>query len=428
MTNRPPIIEYDPALPIAHVTAAFDLGSLLDPVGKEGSTSLLFRLLRRSALGLSASDVEAKLDSLGASAGIDVARSIAALQGTSLSRSWETFSDLLLSMLSAFPENENEFTRLKSEADAEWVESLDNDSLLARRFFVRHIFPNHLYARLTSGTKLSLSKIELDDLRAIYAQVVHPDRLITTFSGDIATEQADNFVTRLRQNITSSAQLAAPDLDDPHVPNGRRLLFVDKPERSQAQIMIGCLGGHPSDQDRTALYVGNTIFGGTFSARLSREVRGKRGWSYGAYSQLSHDRKRQSFSMYTFPQASDAAACIKLQLSLFEELVQHGVTSGELSAAKKYLLNSHAFSRDTASKRAALRLDQEIYHLPPIEGFKERVSAVTVDDVSQALTRRLSTEHLSLVVLGTAEQLLSGVQDAISDLSETKVVQFDSAE
>lgn len=425
MTNRPPIIEYDPALPLGHVTAAFDIGSLLDPVGKEGTTSLLFRLLRRTALGLSASDVEAQLDGLGASAGVDVARSIAALQGSCLSHSWERFSELMLSMLSSFPENENEFTRLKSEADAEWSESLDNDSLVARRFFVRHIFPNHPYARLTSGTKRSLSRVELDDLRAVYAQLVHTDRLITTFSGDIAAEKADTFVTRLRESIKNSASFIVPDVDDPHVPEGRRLLFVDKPERSQAQILIGCLGAHPADHDRTALYVGNTIFGGTFSARLSREVRGKRGWSYGAYSQLSHDRKRQSFSMWTFPQASDVAACIKLQLSLFEELVQNGVSSSEVSAAKKYLLNSHAFSRDTASKRAALRLDQEIYNLPPIEGFKERVSAVTADDVNQAMSRRFSTKDMSLVVLGTAAELLPAVQDAIFNLSETKTVSFD---
>ncbi len=419
-------VETDTSLGVTHSAVGFDLGSLVDPKGKEGATSLLFRLMRRTAGGRSPLEVERRLDSLGASASVDVARSVATIEGTCLSRSFAPLMELVTEMLAEAPNSEEELQRLKHEAFAEWQDSLDNDALVARRFFARKLFQEHPYCRLTAGTPTSIAQIGLTDLRQIYGHLAKQSRLVALFAGDVSAQAADGIIAQIAGSLSGMPSQDAPSFDDPHVRSGRNLYFVDKPERSQVQILIGTSGAHPKDEDRTALYVGNVIFGGTFGARLSREVRGKRGWSYGAYSQLAHDRKRQSFSMWTFPQAADAAACISLQLQLFEELVDKGVTTKELSAAKKYLINSHAFARDTAIKRASLRLDQHIYGLPSSSGFKERVAAVTVDEVNAALRTRLSPQNLALVVLGTQSTTLGEVQDSIPDLQSTEVLPFDS--
>jgi zinc protease len=418
-------VERDSALPISHFTLAFNQGSLIDPPGKEGTTSLLLRLLRRSAPGMTAPELDRRLDALGISAGVDISRSAALVQGTCLARSLEQASQLVSDMLCQPPGDEQEFARLKTEALGEWMDSLDNDALVARRFFSRKVFPWHPYSRLTSGTPQSIARIELADLHDAYQKLARGQQLHAAFSGDVTQAGAAQFLERVQGRLSSEAPLPPSDESDPTVPLGRRLCFIDKPQRSQVQILIGGLGAHPKDHDRTALYVGNTIFGGTFSARLSHEVRSKRGWSYGAYSQLGHDRRRHSFSMWTFPQAGDAAACIGLQLTLLEQLIERGVTKSELAAAKKYLLNSHAFALDTASKRAALALDQALYDLPPVETFKERVLGVTLDGVNAALQNRLSPSNLLIVVLGTASELLGPIAGSISDLVAQEVVSFD---
>src|SRR5690606_32750779 len=95
-----------------------------------------------------------------------------------------------------------------------------------------------------------------------------------------------------------------------------RVVIVDKPERTQTQILIGCLGTRPSDEDHTALVVANTVFGGAFSARLMQSIRAERGWSYGAYSSLPIDRTRQAFSMWAFPKTGDCAPCVELELAM----------------------------------------------------------------------------------------------------------------
>jgi zinc protease len=205
-------------------------------------------------------------------------------------------------------------------------------------------------------------------------------------------------------------------------------VFVDKPERTQTQILIGCLGTHPHDPDHVALHVGNTILGGAFTARLMREVRSKRGWSYGAYSNLPYDRHRRGFSLWTFPKASDAAACIALELELLQKWWSEGITPRELAWAKRFLVRSHAFAIDTASKRVAQVLDEEIYGLPARyhADYVAHVQGVSLDQVNAAIRERITPNDLLVTVVGTAAEIQPSIRDAIPSLTTSETVAFDA--
>ena len=98
-----------------------------------------------------------------------------------------------------------------------------------------------------------------------------------------------------------------------------------------------------------------------------------------------------------------------------------------VSFARSYLTRSYAFERDTASKRLWQRLDVELLDLPKsyYDEYVERVNAVTVDDVNEALRRRLSAEDLLITVVATAETLRAPLEGAIPRLRDTRVVPFD---
>jgi zinc protease len=132
--------------------------------------------------------------------------------------------------------------------------------------------------------------------------------------------------------------------------------------------------------------------------------------------------------MWTFPKAEDAAPCITLQLQMLHDLRSKGITKKELGWAKKYLVRSHAFALDTASKRVGLLLDSALYNLPPgyYENYVEQVKGVTLDAANAAVTARLSEENLRVTVVGTAAQINDGIKAAISDLAASEIVPFDA--
>jgi zinc protease len=289
------------------------------------------------------------------------------------------------------------------------------------------MFEGHPYARAAGGSLTGIRAVTLPMLKELYGKLVVPENLVIALAGDVDDARA----VRLRERLTEALSRGAARDDrtpDPTVKPGRRLVVVDKPERTQTQILIGGLGTHPTDPDHFPLAVANTAFGGTFTARLMQEVRAKRGWSYGAYSSLSFDRRRQSFSMWTFPKAGDAAACITLELGMLEAFCEKGLKASELSWAKRYLVRSHAFSVDTAAKRIGMKLDSELYGLP--EGYYtryvEHLKAVTLEQANEAVKQRLSVENLLLTVVGTESEVGEAVRGAIPRLSSTEVVRYDA--
>jgi len=421
------LVETSHDLPLVSISIASKAGALFDPPNAEGTTRLTARLMRRTGGGRDPQAMDTMIDSLGGSFGADVSASAVAFQGTVIRRSLPAFIELVIDVLARPGLGADELGRLARETEAELIEALDDDRGLVRRWFRKKLFEDHPYGRAVSGTATTLRGVTPEVVSARARGIAGRDGLVFALAGDIDAAEANALVERITSALPAGGESVDPT-PHPTMPSGRRLVVVDKPERTQTQILIGGLGTHPLDPDHTALLVGNTIFGGTFTARLTQEVRSKRGWSYGAYSSLPIDRRRQAFNMWTFPKADDAAACIELELELLSTLREHGVTKKELSWAKRYLMRSHAFAIDTASKRVGLALDQLLYDLPAgyYDDYLERLSAVTLDQVNAALTARLPDRDLLLVVVGTAADLRAPIEKVVPDLTSTEVVRFDA--
>lgn len=421
------LLETDRSLPLVQLGISAHTGALLDPVGKEGLTRLMTRLMRRTGNGSTPEVLDERFDTLGSQLSSDVSITSAGFAGSVISSSLDAYVELAAGVLSRPSFDALELSRLQRETLDEIRELKDSDRALARIWFRTALFAGHPYGRSVLGTEASLGSITSADVRAHYETSMVQGNLLLAIAGDVDRERGLGIAQQLFSPLPTGKQPAAT-LAAPSPLTGRRLLVVDKPERSQTQILIGGLGTHPTDPDHTALIVGNTIFGGTFTARLTQEVRAKRGWSYGASSSLPFDRQRQAFSMWTFPSATDAAACIKLQLEMLEDWVKNGVTEAELAWAKRYLIRSNVFNLDTAAKRMSLLVDETIYELPK-DYYKEypaRVEAVTAAEVNAAIAQRISLDDLLITVVGTEAGLGPALKDAVSDLKEYRVVPFDA--
>ncbi len=159
-----------------------------------------------------------------------------------------------------------------------------------------------------------------------------------------------------------------------------------------------------------------------------KEIRSKRGWSYGASARTGIERQRQSWVLWTFPAATDAGPCLKLSIDLLDAWVAGGVTPREIAFIQRYLVRSHAFEIDTATKRLHQGLDGELLSLPAdyFTAWLDRVRAVTPESAGAAVKNRIHKDDLLVVVVGTASQVLEPLRAAIPGVSEVSVVPFDA--
>lgn len=407
VTSRGTVVlcEEEHALPIVHVGVSLRTGSLHDPRGLEGTVRLCARMLRMGTRKLTATQLEERIDAMGAHLGVGCSPSYLHIGGLVVAHNLEKFVALLGELLRAPAMRAGDLARVKRETLAELTSLCDDDRSLAARHFRAFAFGNHPYGRPIVGSDQSVRAIARAHVLAHYEKHFVSENAVIGFSGAITEARARALVDKhlsLPRGRAPGERVPAPRL-----PKGRRVLIVDKPERTQTQILIGTLGTHASDADHVPLQVANVVFGGLFTARLTREVRSKRGMSYGASSSLGHDRQRELWSMWTFPSAKQARECIELSLRLMEQWVDGGVTASELRVAKGFLEKSHAFEVDTAQKRLDQRVETEVFDLPADyhSGFTKRVHAVNVSVANAALQNRLSHDDLAIVVVATAKDL-----------------------
>ncbi len=406
------LIESNLGIPLVDFQIIFRGGSLVDPVGREGEARLAARVLRMGTRNLTMRAIDERVDALGGSLGADTSATMVRFSGTVIRRNFEPMMRLVGELLTEPAFRPRDLAQAKREAYAALAESLDDDRGLAQRAFRQSVFRGHPYSRRSFGSRKSIETVTVAGLRAVHARTITRDNVMFAFSGAITRRELDR--EAMPHLSFPSAKGAPPRIDVPEAaPLDRmRVIVVDKPERTQTQIFIGGLGTHARDADHHALIVGNTIFGGTFTSRLTREVRSVRGWSYGASSRLSIDRVREAWQMWTFPSAKDAVPCIDLQLGLVQKLVRDGVTKKEVAFAQSFISKGHAFEVDTALKRLDQRVEQRLLELPRnyFPTYVDRIRAVTVDEVNAALRKRIEPRNLVIALVATADEVVPSLE------------------
>lgn len=420
-------VESSPVLPLVSIAVAIRSGATSDPGEREGLGRFTARMLRRGAGGMSAQEIEATIDRLGAELSLDVGPSTTMLHGQVIRRNVEPFVALLARLVGAPTFAPDEVARLRRETVAELSEARDSDRALAHMAFRRTLFRGHPYARGAAGRRSTVSSIEPGDVARAYEERFVRRDLVLGFAGAIAEEEARRYGAMLSGAVREGPSRAA-SVPEPPTRAGRHLVFVDKPDRTQTQMLIGHVGSSAHDPDHFPLVTATAVLGGTFTSRMMREIRSKRGWSYGTSARLTLERTRHAFMMSAAPGSADAAACVELSLELLADLIERGITKRELAFIKNYLGRSYAFEVDTAPKRLGHAMDVELLGLPADyhTRYVEHVRGVALEGANAAAQERLSAKDALVVVVGTASETLESVKSRLSDLASTEVIPFDA--
>ena len=418
-------VESSDVLPLVDLEIALPVGSLQDPAGQEGLAQLTGHLMRRGPRGLSQERFEDRLASLGARVSVEVSMRSTRVRATVLRRNLEPLIGLLAEVVWQPALRTNDFAKLKRRTQAALIARLDDDQTLGAVCFREALFGEHPYGRTLSGHTNSLARIGLPQVKDFYARNIAKGAFLVGVAGDVSEAEVRSLIASQFPKAKRATRKGS-DVPATHLRRGRHVVIVDKPERTQTQLFIGTLGARTRDRNLFPLIVSNTAFGGTFSGPLMQEVRGVRGWSYGAYSRLLHSTQRDAWYMSTAPAAEYSADCAALQLDLLERWVDRGTKKADLDFAQRYLVNSHCFDRDTPSKRLEARLDVELLDIPRsyVDKYDQLVARVTRQQAHDATRARISPRDLIIVVVATATEVASSFE-RLPGVKSLQIVPFD---
>jgi len=274
----------NPALPLIALEFALRGSADQDPADKAGVANLAADLLDEGAGPFDSmafhDRLERKAIELSFSAGRDT------LRGTlrTLKENSEEAFDYLGLSLSEPRFDAEPVERIRAQIFSRLRRETVSPRDVASRNWWAAAFPGHPYGRPVEGTLESLPRISVDDLRSYTRRVLARDHLKIAIVGDVDAQAAGALLDRAFGKLPAKAELATVS---PVVAQGLGRRIVIQLDVPQAAVSFGGPGISRSDPDFMAAYVVNHILGGgSFSSRLYREVREKRGLAYGISDSL----------------------------------------------------------------------------------------------------------------------------------------------
>src|SRR6185436_19161745 len=160
-------------------------------------------------------------------------------------------------------------------------------------------------------------------------------------------------------------------------------LVVRQKDIEQSHLVLGTRAYPHAHADRHAMYVLNTVLGGSMSSRLFQHIREERGLAYAVFSSLTSYRDAGALTVYAGCAVDKVGEVVDLTLTELRGLREEAVAATELQRAKDHLKGSLMLSLENTSSRMSQLARHQIYfgrHFSLDELLRD-IDAVTADDV-----------------------------------------------
>ncbi len=400
-------VGYRGPLPMVAVRYSRRGGAALDAENLFGQADFTARLLRRGAAGRSANEISDALDFVGATMGGFASEDVFGAVLSTPTHQFEPMMELFSQILSSpdFPEAELELTRRRTLAQLQ--NDLDDPGTLADHALGPAMFGTHPYAHDASGSRAGITALKRSDLVAYHQRHAGPAGGHLFIIGAIDPDAAFKVVDRFFSGWSAPNHAAATVPDWSGVARNGDVIVVNKPEQTQVQVRVAARGlkrGHP---DAYPLTVASTALGGSFTSRLVREIRVKRGLSYGAGCHNESLGAAGAFVVSSFTETSRVKTLIDVALAEVAKMKKGGPTPAEMNSVQRYLCGMYPSRLETNEAVLGALCDQVLFSLPEdaVARFREKVMAVSREAAKKAAADHLFDEERVIVCVGNAEQL-----------------------
>jgi zinc protease len=381
-------------------------GGYYDPPGMPGLADTTASLMDEGTTTKSSEQIAQALDTMAASVSVSASQGsqIATVTGSALTDQFDAVlalaSDVLLNP--SFPEKEIGLYKVRARAGLE--EQRSNPNFLRQERYSQVIYGAHP-ASSVGVTRESLEKMTRDALVSFHKSNYVPDHAIIGVSGDITLVEArTKFETALRGWAKSGKTL--PGVADPPDHGPTKISLVNRPGSVQTAFMLGELAITRTDPDYDAMVVMNQILGGS-NGRLYRELRERKGYTYGVYSNTRVLRYRGDWRAQMDVRTDVTEPSLRDMLAEINRIRDEPVPTAEFTDAQRSLTASFALSLENPAGLLNLYIVRQLYKFPIDywDKYTDRIAAVTPAQVQAVARKYLDPKRLQIVAVGDAAKI-----------------------
>jgi predicted Zn-dependent peptidase len=275
------------------------------------------------------------------------------------------------------------------------VEDTPDD--LVHEVFSQRFWAKHPLGRPILGTPATVTSFSSPVLRDYFTRTYVAPNLIVAAAGHLEHAGLRDLVERAFGPLPAQAPFEVTE--PPAVTPG---VIERHKEIEQSHICIGTPAYPQAHHDRHAVYVLNTILGGSMSSRLFQHIREQRGLAYAVFSTLTTYSDAGMITVYAGCANDKVGEVVDLTLGELRDLRAVSVPADELRRAKDHLKGSLMLSLENTSSRMAHLARQELYfgrHFT-LDETLQSIDRVTAEDVQRVAVDLFRDSGLVATVVG----------------------------
>jgi predicted Zn-dependent peptidase len=316
----------------------------------------------------------------------------------------ELTSEILLKP--TFPGEELEKIRERTLSSLKSVQ--DSPDQIASNLRRRLSFSDgHPYGEV--ATPQTVRNITREDFVKFYQTYYRPNVAYMAFVGNISLEEVKSLVEKYFGNW-EKGDVPLEYLPVPNPPKATQVAIAEKAGAVQSVLRLTYPVKYTlADKNYLVALLANQILGGNANARLFRNLREDKGYTYGAYSRLVADRWAGYFVASVDVRNAVTDSAMVEMIKEMERMRNEVVSEEELRRAKNTLIGSFARSLESSETIAQFAINTAIYNLPAdyYSTYIPRLEAIKAQEVQFVARQYLLPSNAYIIGVGDIEVLKS---------------------
>lgn len=383
---------------LPRVSATLTIDNLPKSFGdKKGVEGLLGGMLGTGSKTISKNKFDEEVDYLGA----NISFWDEGASASSLSKYFPRVLELMADAALHPTFSQDEFDKqIKQNLDA--IKSNENNvkAIAARVENALTYGKKHPYGEFI--TKKTLENISLDDVKKLYSDYYKPNNAYLIILGDVKVKIVKKQIKKLfgKWQKTELPKSELPNVNNPSV---TEVNFINMPNAVQSEVsVINSVKLHMNDKDYFAALLANQILGGGGTARLYKNLREDKGFTYGAYSGIGSDRYASRFKASAAVRNAVTDSAVVEFVKEIKKIRSKPIDKEELELVKAKYVGNFVRALERPSTIANYALNIQTLNLPAdyYKNYLKNIEAVTLEDVKRAANKYFKIDNARIIVTG----------------------------
>ncbi|MEW5821981.1 MAG: pitrilysin family protein, partial [Cyanobacteriota bacterium] len=400
------LIKSNPANDVVATKVYIKDGKLLQD--KAALASLTTNLLMKGTTSRSAEDIARETEALGIDLGAATYDDYIQISSKSTKNDFTEAFMVITDILKNPTFDQSEIDKAK-ESMINAVKAVEDEPLsYSFEKMFEKMYKGHPYGQVGTVALKEIPNITREEIIDFHKKYFIPENMVISVVGNIPEEIAERYV---RQAWADSKSNDAVITSKKVKPLNKNIIIKTPKATEAALISMGWLAPSFNTKEYPALKILNSLLSGGLSARLTKNIREKKGLAYNVGSFYPSRKEDSAFVLYlgTDPKNINTAIdCFKKEI---ETLQNELITEEELADTKNKINGQYALSHETNGQQAFYLGWFESsglgYELD--KNYPDLINSVTAEDIKKVAKEVFSKPYIISVV---------APQEAIDNMKE----------